>query len=148
RPVVVGQLVPLGDVTDGDLEVESRAAAIRLAGVVDEPPVVPAEDAAARLEIGVLVEQRGERRRQRVLEARIDDLIEVVADPGKGSTRNQPRRKEPVANPFAHEPQFRVGMDHWRPFYCRQTPWPGGAASVQPLPEKKTRASSSICAVP
>ena len=51
--VVVRELLTGVDVANGDFEVEARAATVGRARVVDEAAVVPAEDAAARFDVGV-----------------------------------------------------------------------------------------------
>ena len=74
--------------------------------------MIPAEHASARLEVGILPQQRRELGRQPLFELGRDDLVQVVVDPAQRALGNQPGREETLADRLVDVAQLRVRVDH------------------------------------
>jgi hypothetical protein len=111
--VIVSNFLARGYVADGDLEIKPRIQTVRIAGMVDKARVIPTEDqVSVAVHERILVEQPLENRREKSGLRRRKQLIQLVSNPGNGSTRNELPRHNSITDNVVYVLQFNVWMDH------------------------------------
>lgn len=111
--VVVGELLAGGDVADGELEVVADGEAVGGAGVVEEAPVVPAEDVAPlSIHVGIDFQLAPGVGRQGGDLLGGELLIEGVEGPDDGAFGNRAGGEDAPADERVDEPEFGMRVDH------------------------------------
>jgi hypothetical protein len=110
--VVIGDFFAGGNIPHRNFEIEAGTETGCGAGMIDEAPMVPAQNSmASAVQVRVAVHLPAQQWRQG-LEFRLrDDVIERITNPCNGTGRNETCGDQTVADVCVDEPEFRIWVD-------------------------------------
>src|SRR4051812_39309193 len=99
QAVIIGDLLSFRNIPYGNLEIIAGRERGRIAGVIDESAVIPAQNALAfAVEVRILFDRTLQHRLHVRYPGRINHLVQVVENPGDASFGNETGGKHSISN--------------------------------------------------